>query len=62
MTIKEKLYKEAIKREMKGKYEEGRYGTNCTACGKIATLEDGILVQEHHRKCPTAQIERILAI
>ena len=62
MTIKERLYQAIIKRELKDKYEEGRYGTGCIACGKIATLEDGILIQEHYRRCPTAQLERVLAI
>lgn len=66
-VIKEKLYKGIIARELKGKY---RFGSNdedkmvnqCSSCGKIATLEEGILVQGHHRKCPTAQLERVLAI
>ena len=62
MTTKERLYREALKRELKDKYEDGRYGTACIACGKVATLKEGILVQEHHRRCPTAQLERILVI
>ena len=62
MSTKERLYKEALKRELKDKYEEGRYGTNCIKCGKIATLKEGILIQEHYRRCPPAQLERVLAI
>ena len=62
MTTKERLYREVLKRELKAKYEEGRYGTNCIACGKIATLKEGILIQEHYRRCQTGQLERILAI
>lgn len=62
MTVKEKLYREIIKRELKGKYEDGRYGTNCIACGKVAVIKDGILIQGHYRKCPTAQLERILLL
>ena len=61
-NIKERLYRAIIKRELKDKYEESRYGTSCIKCGKIATLKEGILVQGHYRKCPTAQLERVLAI
>ena len=61
-NIKERLYRAIIKRELKDKYEDGRYGTACIACGKVATLKEGILVQGHHRRCPTAQLERILVI
>ncbi len=62
MTIKERLYQAVIKRELKDKYEESRYGTHCRYCGMKAHLEEGILVQKHYRRCPTGQIERILAI
>lgn len=61
-NTKEKLYKGIIKRELKDKYEESRYGTSCIKCGKIATIEDGILIQRHYRRCPIAQMERILAL
>lgn len=60
MTIKERLYKEVIKRELKDKYEDGRYGTACIACGKVTVIKDGILIQGHYRRCPTAQLERIV--
>jgi len=62
MTIKERLYQAVIKRELKDKYEESRYGTHCRSCGKIPQLEEGILVQKHYRRCPTGQLERILAL
>lgn len=62
MTLKEKLYKEIIKRELKNKYEDSRYGTSCIACGKVAAVEEGVLIQGHYRRCPTAQIERIISL
>ena len=59
---KNKLLKGILAREIKDKYEESRYGTSCIKCGKIATLKEGILVQGHYRRCPTAQLERVLSI
>ncbi len=61
-NVKERLYQAIIKRELKDKYEESRYGTACIKCGKVGALEEGILIQEHYRRCPTAQLERVLAI
>ena len=62
---KNKLLKGILAREIKDKYEESRYctnGTSCIKCGKIATLKEGISVQGHYRRCPTAQLERVLSI
>ena len=59
---KNKLLKGILAREIKDKYEESRYGTSCIKCGKIATPEEGILVQGHYKRCPTAQLERILSL
>ena len=60
MTIaKERLYKSAIKRELKDKYEEDKYGIHCLACGAYNPIAKKI---SHYRRCPTAQIERILAL
>lgn len=60
--IKEKLYQGIIKRELKDKYEEGRYGTQCKTCGTCGVVEEGILVHKHYRRCPTAQMERIIEL
>lgn len=65
--IKEKLYQGIIKRELKDKYrvgssDEGKIVTQCRACGKVAALEDGILIQGHYWRCPTAQMERVVAL
>lgn len=62
MTIKEKLYQGIIKRELKDKYEEGRYGTQCKTCGTCGVIEEGILVHKHYWRCHTGQMERILAL
>ena len=59
MTIKEKLYCEAIKRELKNKYEEDKYGIHCIACGAYNLIAKKI---SHYRRCPTVQLERILTI
>ena len=64
MTTKERLYKEALKRDLKDKYKlnADRITLSCMACGASEFIKDGILIQEHYRRCPTAQIERILAL
>lgn len=59
MTIKEKLYREIIKRELKDKYEEDKYGIHCISCGTYNPIPKKIT---HYRRCPAAQIERILAL
>lgn len=59
---KNRLLKGIIKRELKDKYEESRYGTSCSKCGKMASLEEGILAQKHYRRCTTAQLERVLEL
>ena len=59
---KNKLLKGILDREIKDKYEESRYCTSFIKCGKIANLEECILVQGHYRRCPTAQLERILSL
>lgn len=58
-TIKEKLYKKALQREMVDAYEDDKYGTSCKSCGAHHPTSKKIF---HYRRCPTAQIERILAI
>ena len=59
MTVKERLYKEVIKRELKDKYEDDKYGTSCMSCGAYNPISKNII---HYRHCPTRQIERILSI
>lgn len=59
MTIKEKLYLAALKRQLKGKYVKDKSGTLCIACGAHNPIAKKIL---HYSHCPTSQIERILAI
>ena len=58
--VKERLYRETIKRELKDKYEEDKYGVHCIACGAYGLLNDKSFY--HYRRCPTAQLERILAL
>lgn len=60
--VKELLYKKALERELQNKYDEGRYGNQCSACGNIETIEKGILIKKHYRRCPTGQIERLLKL
>ena len=64
MTVKERLYQAVIKRELKDKYEMNGDGItlSCISCGASEVVKDGILIQEHYRRCPTGQLERILAI
>ena len=59
MTVKEQLYKAAIKRELKEKYEEDKYGIHCISCGAYAPTAKKIV---HYRRCLTGQLERILAL
>lgn len=61
-TVKDKLYQGIIKRELKDKYEDDKYGTYCIQCGHYDTIENGILIHRHYRRCPTAQVERILEL
>ena len=58
-NIKENLYKKALKRELKDKYEEDKYGIHCIACGAYNPIAKKIF---HYRRCPTQQLERILAL
>ena len=60
MTTKERLYKEALKRELKAKYEESKHSIECLCCGDYASKLGRPL--NHYRRCPTRQLERILAI
>jgi len=62
MTIKERLYSKALRRELEDKYDDGRYGENCRACGAHPVISEGILIYKHSRRCPTGQLERILSI
>ena len=55
----ERLYQAALKRELKDKYEEDKYGIHCIACGAYNPIFKKLF---HYRRCPTAQIERILSI
>jgi len=59
MTVKEKLYKSIIKRELIEKYEEDRYGIRCISCGKYNPAGKQV---SHYRRCPTGQIERIILL
>ena len=59
MTIKEKLYQGIIKRELKDKYEEDKHSKTCKYCNAYAPKFDPIW---HYRRCPTAQLERILVL
>ena len=40
MTTKERLYKSVIKRELKEKYEEDKYGIHCISCGAYRIAEE----------------------
>ena len=57
--IKEKLYRKALERELKDKYEEDQYEIHCRSCGDYNPIAMKIV---HYHRCPTAQLERILAI
>ena len=57
--VKEKLYKGALKRELKDKYEEDKYGIHCIPCGAYNPIAKELF---HYPGCPTAQLERILSI
>lgn len=59
MTIKERLYKATIKRELKEKYEEDKFGIHCMYCGAYAAIGKPIT---HYRRCPTARLERIVSL
>ena len=59
MTIKEKLYRKALQREIADDYEDDKYGTSCKSCGAHNPIAKKIF---HYRRCPTAQIERILSL
>ena len=58
-TIKEKLYKKALERDIVDAYENDKYGKSCKSCGAHNPIAKKIF---HYRRCPTAQLERILAI
>lgn len=58
-TVKEKLYKGIIKRELKEKYEEDKFGMHCMSCGGYAPINKPL---NHYRRCPTAQMERAIAL
>ena len=60
MTIKEKLYHRALERELEEKYDKNEYGKHCLACGDY--YDPVVEKIFHYRRCPTAQLERILAI
>ena len=58
-NIKERLYRKALERELADKYENDKYGKSCKSCGAHHPIAKKIF---HYRKCPTGQLERILAL